>query len=1276
MLGPLEVGGVEDDALLRRRKPRALLALLLLNANRPTSTDALIEGLWGENAPPSAHGALQNYVSQLRKTLGRNVVVTRAPGYMLRVEPDELDLLVFERLLAEAANGDTAHRAELLRRALALWRGPPLAEFADEPFAALEAARLQGLHLAATEQLLELELELGRHAALVPELERLVREQPLSERLRGLLMLALYRAGRQADALAAYREGRQILDQELGLEPGEELQRLERAILTHDPSLELPATPSTAETPSVPHEVRTDRRTVTVLYADVSGSTALGESLDPEALRTLMSSFFNEMRTVVERHGGTVEKFSGDEVMAVFGAPVAHEDDALRAVRAAQEMLTAVDVLDQALEEERGARFRVRVGINTGEVVAGAAAAGGTFVTGAAVVLGKRLQELAEPGTSVVGAATMRLVRDAVEVEPLGACELRGTSERIEAFRVVGVDPLAAGVARALDAPIVGRERELDALRAAFASARDDSTCRLIALLGDAGIGKTRLARELVEQLEGEARVLVGRCVAYGDGATYLPVADALRDVLSELESLLPSEEDGAAVYEHITLLVDGADGTPVPAAETAWAVRRAFESLARQRPLVVVFDDVHWGEPTFLDLLEYVSAWSQDTPILLLALARPELLEARSAWAASDAAIDTVAVRPLADEEIRVLVANIASSLDDDQRARIAALAEGFPLFAEQLVAYAEDAGGDFRPDEMPPTIEALLASRLERLDPGERDVLERAAVIGREFWRGAVAALTPEAERASVGRHLISLVRKAFVQPARSDLPREDALRFRHVLVRDVTYGAIPKATRAELHEGAAAWLERHAGEPDEIVGYHLEQAHRYRAELGPGDRAAARLGADAAERLGRAGVRALARSDIPAATGLISRATAMLPPSDRARLELLAELGVAHHLAGKVDDAVAVFTELLQEATRARDRRLELRARIELAVAEVTGTETGARDFVALSETAIPLFEAFGDDRALGRTWFTRGFAIGAFGGKYGEWTTAAERALEHYRRSGFPTSSCLQTLASVMFYGPTHAVEALRRCEDLRLTATDRAGEAFVTLWRGALRALRAEFDAARADVRDANAVLSDLGQSLTRAGAVSFVGGTVESLAGNYTAAEAVLGEGAAMLEEQRQSAALANRAADLADVLYKQGRLDEARTWIETARGHSGDDDVVAQLHWRRVAAKLAGTAGDFATASELATAALELVDGTDSPNEQATVRLDYAEVLLAQGDAARGARYASEAADLFDAKGNVVGVARARAFPTASPPNGEEPRSTGAPPTARAPFG
>ena len=760
LLGPLEIEDVADEALLRRAKPRALLAMLLLNANRPVSTERLVMGLWGDEEPATALGALQNYVSQLRKALGKEVVVTKPPGYMAVVGPDGLDLEVFKRIVAAATEADLPGRAAGLREALALWRGPPLADLADEPFALFEIKRLNELRLAALVDRIAADLDLGGHGELIAELEALVREEPLIERFRALLMLALYRGGRQVEALAVYRDARKQLDEEQGLEPGEALQQLERAILKHDPELNAPATTAArvADTPTM----RSGRRTVTVLFADVTGSTELGESLDPEALRDLMSTFFEEMRGAIVRHGGTVEKFAGDEVMAVFGVPVAHEDDALRAVRAVDEMLTAVQSLDEALERDRGVRFRLRIGINTGEAVSGEASAGGTFVTGSAVNVGKRLQELAEPGNAVLGEATMRLVRDAVEVEPLGSIVLRGRAEPLEAYRLVSVRADVPGVARAFDSPFVGRRDEIDALRIALDVAQTERRCRLVALVGNAGIGKTRIAREFVESLE-DARVLVGRCVPYGDGATYLPLVDALRDVLPELEEVL--DED---VMGRISALV-GSGETPATAGDTAWAVRRSFETLARERPLVLVFDDVHWAEPTFLDLVEYLGAWTEDAPILLLALARPDLLEERPTWADPEGGVATLRLGPLDGDDTRTLVANLAGdSVDEDQRGRVVELAEGYPLFAEQLVAWIEESGEDDDLAAVPATIEALLASRLDRLDADERAVLERAAVVGREFWRGAVAALSPQSELAAVSRHLMALVRKGLVRPS----------------------------------------------------------------------------------------------------------------------------------------------------------------------------------------------------------------------------------------------------------------------------------------------------------------------------------------------------------------------------------------------------------------------------------------------------------------------------------------------------------------------------
>ncbi len=1242
LLGPLEIEDVADEALLRRAKPRALLAMLLLNANRPVSTERLVAGLWGDEEPATALGALQNYVSQLRKALGKEVIVTKPPGYMAVVGPDELDLEVFKRLVAEAAEADLPVRAALLREALSLWRGPPLAEF-DEVTFAVEIARLNELRLAALEGRIGADLELGRHGELIAELETMVQEQPVRDRFRALLMLALYRSGRQVEALAVYRDARKYFADELGLELGDDLQRLERAILQHDPKLDVPGGTTAPASRALP--MRSGRRTVTVLFADVSGSTELGETLDPEALRDLMSTFFEEMRGAIERHGGTVEKFAGDEVMAVFGAPVAHEDDALRAIRAADDMLTAVQALDEALERDRGVRFRLRIGINTGEAVAGQASAGGTFVTGSAVNIGKRLQELAEPGDAVLGEATLRLVRDAVEVEPLGPVVLRGSSEPLEAYRLLSVQADAPGVARAFDSPFVGRHDELGALRLALDVARTERRCRLVALIGNAGIGKTRIAREFVESLE-DARVLVGRCVPYGDGATYLPLVDALRDVLPELEQALEEE-----VMERIAALVSGSE-TPATSGDTAWAVRRSFESLARERPLVVIFDDVHWAEPTFLDLVEYLAAWTDDAPILLLALARPDLLDERPTWADPEVGVATLRLGPLDGDDTRSLVANLAGeSVGEDQRNRVVELAEGYPLFAEQLVAWIEESGEDDDLATVPATIEALLASRLDRLDLDERAVLERAAVVGREFWRGAVTALSPQDELAAVNRHLMSLVRKGLVRRAPSDLPREDALRFHHVLIRDVAYAGIPKSVRAELHERAADWLEKRADEPNEVVGYHLEQAHGYRSELGPVDRAVRRLGSEAGERLGRAGVRALARGDSRAAVNLLARATSLLPSGEALRLELLAELGVAYRLAGELTSASEALAVAIDEAHSVGDRRLELRAELEQhAVRLISEPEGAAVRLVELGERAVPVFEAVGDERALGRAWYLTGFVQGSFYCRNLVWEQSLERALGHYRRAGWPTTTLLQGVCSALYFGPRPVSEALRRCDELLAhEVTDRVGEAHVIVWRAGLEALRGEFDAARDAVERARHTYIELWQPVTAAVSCDQVAGMVEMLAGDYEGAERIWRSSAEELQRRGEFAHLTNRAAELADALWSQGQYPEAEEWTRIALEHSDSDDISAEFTWRSIRAKVLAQSGDHAAAGELIGRALTLVDSTDCINQRANVRLDHAHVLQLAGRADAAADAASAARSLYEEKGNTISAESAR---------------------------
>src|SRR5262245_60819928 len=689
VLGPLEVL-VEGRALeLKRRKQRSLLALLLLNAGEVVSTDRLVEDLWAGNPPKAAVGSLQNLVSELRKIVGRDAVRTREPGYVLDVDPERIDLHRFERLVAQAAEGgDPKRRSALLREGLALWRSDPLADLTYEPFAHVEVARLEELRTAAREELADAELELGHHTQIVGELETLVAEHPLRERLRGQLMLALYRSGRQAEALDAYRQARDTLVDELGIEPSPELQRLEQSVLRHDEELDLP------ERGAMPEPRAEERRkTVTILFADIVDSTSLNAALDPEVLRSIMRRYFDIVRTVVERHGGTIEKFIGDAAMAVFGVPQMHEDDALRAVRAANELREALIGLNDELERAHGLLLQIRTGINTGEVLAGDAAAGQPFATGSPVTIAMRLQQAALPGETLIGEVTKSVLRDAVESEPVEPIDA-GALGPIRAFRLLAVGE-STGLRPTIASSFVGRARELEALERAFSAVREERRSRAVVVLGEAGIGKTRLASEFVSAVGGESEALTGRCVSYGEGATYLPLAEIVRQIAPErpqatIASLLEDDERAPLVAERVAELTGQVEGS-APTGELFWAVRRLFEGLARRRPLVVVLEDLHWAEPTFLDLVEYLVTWPVESPLLVLCLARPDLRERRSGLG-TDA--DELRMEPLAGAETDALVEELAGTeVTPEARSRVADVAEGNPLFVEQLLAFIEEA-------------------------------------------------------------------------------------------------------------------------------------------------------------------------------------------------------------------------------------------------------------------------------------------------------------------------------------------------------------------------------------------------------------------------------------------------------------------------------------------------------------------------------------------------------------------------------------------------------
>jgi predicted ATPase len=534
-------------------------------------------------------------------------------------------------------------------------------------------------------------------------------------------------------------------------------------------------------------------------------------------------------------------------------------------IRAKHSLAPLVAALETELERERGIALALRTGVNTGEVVAGDVGSGEFYATGDAVNVAARLEQAAAPGEILVGEQTYRLVRDAVQAEAVEPLSLKGKAEAVPAYRLGLVAEGPALVPR-FDTPFIGRGAELARLREAFEAALAERIPLLVTVLGPAGIGKTRLAAELTSTLGEQATVLQGRCLSYGEGITFWPLQEILRSLPELPERLLDPEQARSTE-------------------ETFWAYRKLFERLAKERPLVLVLEDIHWAEPTLLELVEHVVEWTREVPLLLLCLARPELLDERPGWPG-----ERIELAPLAEQEVEVLLSALGDELATGERRRISEAAEGNPLFAEQMVALALEEDG--RGANVPPTIQALLAARIDRLEAEERALLERAAVVGKEFWRGALLELSPPGTEVSAT--LQRLVRRRLVCPERSSFPGEDAFRFAHVLVRDAGYSAIPKERRADLHERFAGWLERSGSRYGEIVGYHLEQAYRYRVELGPVRNAERELASRAGTMLAEAGLEALRRGDAAGAADLLSRGLDLLPADAPSRGELLLALG----------------------------------------------------------------------------------------------------------------------------------------------------------------------------------------------------------------------------------------------------------------------------------------------------------------------------------------------------------------------------------------------
>jgi class 3 adenylate cyclase len=934
------------------------------------------------------------------------------------------------------------------------------------------------------------------------------------------------------------------------------------------------------------------RKVVTIIFCDVTGSTALGESTDPEALRALLARYFERMKAIIESHSGTVEKFIGDAVMAVFGVPQVHEDDALRAVRAAAEMRDALPELG----------VQARIGVNTGEVVTGTEE---RLATGDAVNVAARLEQAAQPGEVLLGEPTLQLVRDAVDVQPVEPLGLKGKAEPVPAHRLVAV---REALERRHEGRFVGRAAELELLRQAWHSVVAEGRCELVTMVGDAGVGKSRLTAEFLAGID--AGVVRGRCLPYGVGITYWPVVEVIKQL-----GVLPSDPAAAASLR--SLLGETDQGTS--AEEIAWAFRRLLEE---QAPLVCVFDDFQWGEETFLDLVEHVALLSRASS-LLLCLARPDLVERRPQWPV------TFRLDPLREQEVGDLMPDTVS---EDLREKITHTAGGNPLFVTEMVAMARETRGAVA---VPPTLQALLAARLDQLETGERSVLERGAVEGELFHRGAVQALSGDGK---VTPHLASLVRKQLIRPDKPLFPVEDGFRFCHLLIRDAAYDALPKATRADLHRRFAGWLEEHGQnliELDEILGHHLEQAVRYKAELGEADDA---LAERAGERLAAAGRRALWRGDSHAAARLLERALELTRPT---RLDVVLELDLASALWRDPHQAAAIAVAAAERARAAGDEKGEALARaVEAFHLSWFAPDPDVDELEALAGEALALAEQAGDHAGLVHVWSALGYGVANFRGRWDDWALAGEQALHHARLAGQPPTGLFHELA--LASGTRPADEALQTLDALH-PENPPARASLVRAW---LLAMLGRFEEAWSLAEKAREWLREL----TGAHWSDWVPAAIASLEGDHEAAVRFLHPFCDLLEEREQRFYLSSIAPELGRELCALGRHDEAERYARLARDLDVRQNVLGQATWRQVQALVHANRGQVEQAEALVREAVEIIEATDGLNYQGDALSDLAEVLRAAGRTDEAAATLEQALERYERKGNVVMAERTRA--------------------------
>ncbi len=1268
VLGPL---GVERDGVplpVRGSKLPGLLAFLLFRIDQVVSPETLIDALWGDSPPPTARTALQMHVSKLRKLLDGDASVrleTTEGGYVLHLGPDRLDLDLFRKLVAEArsetAAGEHWAARESLERALALYRGAPLANVRIPGLPEPELAEIQELHLTAVADRLEADLALGRHLEVVPELEGLRTGHPLHERIVALAAVALYRSGRQAEALDSIAGLRHALSQELGIEPGPAIRRLEEQILAQDPALDSPV-PADRVAP------RTLRKTVAALVCRLFEHAA---SDDPETMSAELEQAMHQARAIVETHGGWVHESVLGKISAVFGTPRVHEDDTVRAVRAASELCAWYAAGIGAGDEGTGPTLRV--GISLGEVLVESSHGQERLLSVTPLEEADHLARSAKPGEVLMNDAAARLVRRSAGIEPAEILLLDADGSSFAAFRLVE-SPLLVPAGRRFASPLVGRENELAVLQQAFARASRERTASLVTLLGATGVGKTRLAVEFLDRLGQEATAFTGRCLSYGRDITLFPIAEMVRQAAGigdgdqparareKVARVIGGIEDAAFIEEQIASVLGLSGKSPVPD-EIFWAIRRYLEAAAGGRPLVLVFDDIHWAETTLLDLIEYLVVTARNIPLLVASLARPELAEDRPGWGGGRLNAANLSLAPLDHDESAQLVNNLLGPADIDPavRERILEAAEGHPLFLEELVAIlVEDgllqwqqdrwvASPDFAEVPIPATIQALIGARLDRLGVAERLLLEDASVVGTEFTEQNLAGFTPDGER--LAPLLDALETKDMISLERESPISGRTFRFRHHLIRDVAYRAMSKSARAEAHEAFGDLLESGAGgrlpELEEIIGYHFEAAHAYRSELGRSDSWSSSLAARAAARLRSAGARAFARDDMPAAAGLLGRALALLGEDDPTRCELTWQLAAALFEKGEPDRAEAVLEVGLEDARRAGNEIAEWRIRLQQTDIRFwrNPEATNTQEMERFAIDAVGALERLGDLPGVAAAHRLLGDALGRRG-RVGESVEAYEIGQRIAREAGDEREAAQRATLGV-----AHGPLSVERCLEIteRSLANARRPNPETMAGLGFLLAMAGRFEEARGPFDDAVARAEELGTEW-RLASIHMHYGAAMLLADDADAAEAVLRPAVETLQRMGEQSMFSTAVALLAEALYRKGELDEAmRTSIESEEA-TAEDDVASQMAWRGVRAKVLAARGELEEAERVAAEGTAFADRSDLLNMAGDAHLDLGIVLVAAGRADQATGEFETAAELYRRKGNLASLARAEA--------------------------